>query len=235
MASIAAKAGIRIRGVAVDARQVWYAWLIGSVTMGTVVALFLSFRPPAQGSSGQSIQSILPGAPGASDAIVPLAGLPVLARTAVIFLGVMLFAALAVLAWYTSRDSWLPAGTRGWVLWMLLVGVAGLAGWLFAATVTFGANFGPTVQLVLGFAGGGLPFALAAAMLLRSWMINLAAAGISAALVVAGFLLVASRSEYEPNALILYFDYIRYLFSSTPGLPGNPIIFPTGGLPTVSG
>jgi type VI protein secretion system component VasK len=55
------------------------------------------------------------------------------------------------------------------VWWTLLVGLLGLAAWFFAATVTFGANFPPALQLALGYVGGGLPFALVAALLQRSW------------------------------------------------------------------
>jgi hypothetical protein len=47
---------------------------------------------------------------------------------------------------------------------------------------------------------------------------------VSAVLVAAGFLLVAARSEYQPSALSLYFQYIGYLFGGRTGYPpGGPI------------
>jgi hypothetical protein len=212
MASIAAKVGIRT--VSPAARQLVLAWVIGSVTMGTVAALFLSFPPLAQ-----PLTSLV--SPGTSQ-IEPLAALPLPARVAVLALVVVLFAALAALAWRTPGASLLPASVRGRVWWTLLVGLLGLAAWFFAATVTFGANFSPALQLALGYGGGGLPFALMAALLQRSWRVNLGAVVISVMLLVAGFLLVASRSP-GTNALSLYFRYIDYLFSSNPGLPVGPI------------
>lgn len=222
MASIAAR--VSIRGLSPAVRQLGYAWIIGSVIMGTVATLFLAFPPTPQVSPGQSIFP-LPGQPGASGAapVAPLAGLPPLVRLGVVTLVITLFIGLAVLAWRTPGISWLPEDVRGRMLWVLLTGGAGIAAWLFAATVTFGAGFGRPAQLVLGYLGGGLPFALVAAMLQRSWRVNVAAGGVSAVLVVAGFLLVAG-SEYQPSALSLYFQYIGYLFGGRTGyLPGGPV------------
>lgn len=95
--------------------------------------------------------------------------------------------------------------------------MAGLAAWFFAATVTFGAAFTPDLQIVLGYVGGGLPFALIAAMLLRPLAVNLWAAGISLALVLAGFILVAARAPDQPDALRLYFQYILVLLGGSGG------------------
>ncbi len=165
MASIAAKVGVRTVRPAV--RQLALACVIGSITMGTVAALFLSFPPLAQ-----PLTSLVSSGTGQ---IEPLAALPPSARVAVLALVVVMFAALAALAWGTPGASLLPASVRGRVRWTLLVGLLGLAAWFFAATVTFGANFSPALQLTLGYVGGGLPFALVAALLQRSWRVNLGA------------------------------------------------------------
>lgn len=231
-------ARLSLRGRPAPARQLGFTWLAGSLTMGTVSALFLAvgrtqlplpplkpvpFRPASLGPRGVAVPGI--------DVVKPLAGLPVLAITAVILLVLVLFAALAVIAWYTSGASWLPPGARGYLWWTILTGGLGLAAWFFAATVTFGANFGPAWQAVLGYAGGGLPFALVAALLQASRVANLAAGGASVGLVVLGFVLVATHDRYDPNALSLSYDYLRYLFGRPAGA-GAPGPIPTGGPPT---
>ncbi len=192
--------------------------------MGTVAALFLTLGPvtspivPDQPVllPGLGLGSLPGQPPPGMAAVQPLAGLPVLARTAVILLVVILFVALAAIAWDTPGASWLPGNVRGWVWWALLTGALGLAGWFFAATVTFGADFGTGWQLALGYLGGGLPFALIAALLQPSWVINLASGGACAGLIVLGFVLVASHPAYQHNALSLSFSYLKYLLSSAP-------------------
>ena len=190
--------------------------------MGTVAAIFLALPPARQAPPLQPVLPVQPGSAG-SIPVAPLAALPALAELGVLTLVAALFAVLAVLAWRTPGTSWLPEDARGRTLWALLVGGLGTAAWLFAATVTFGAMFGTPVQLVFGYAGGGLPFALVAAVLQRSAAVNAAAIGASAVLVAIGFILVATRSEYEPNAFRLYFQYIGYLFG------GRAIGYPPGG------
>jgi hypothetical protein len=219
MASVAASAKAGVQGIPPAARQLGYAWIAGSVIMGTVAVIFLAFPPTPVATP------LLPNYPvqSAGTALIePLAGLPTPALVAVLALVAALFAVLAALAWRTSGISLLPASARGRIGWALLVGGLGLAAWIFAATVTFGAGFGTTAQLVLAYAGGGLPFALVAAILQRSWKVSVVALCLAAALVAAGFILVASRAEHQ-SALSLYFSFIRYLFGSEPALTGGPI------------
>jgi hypothetical protein len=56
-----------------------------------------------------------------------------------------------------------------------------------------------------------------AAMLLRPLAVNLWAAGISAALVAVGFILVAARAPAQPDALRLYFQYIVVVLGGSGG------------------
>ena len=88
----------------------------------------------------------------------------------------------------------------------------GLAGWSYAAVVTYAAGFGSTTQLILAYTAGGLPFALVAALLLRPWRANVVAGGMCAGLVAAGFLMVAGRPAPQ-NVFLLYADYARSFFS----------------------
>lgn len=217
MASVAASVKAGIRGLSSQTRQLGYAWIIGSVTLGTVALLILRVRP----KTGIFLPPRQPIAP-----LQPVTGLqppypfivyPAWARLSVLALFAAGLVALLVLGWRTARVSWLPDNPRGRLLWTLIVAVAGLAAWFFAATVTFGAAFTPSLQIVLGYVGGGLPFALIAAMLLRPLAVNLWAAGISLALVLAGFILVAARAPDQPDALRLYFQYILVLLGGSGG------------------
>jgi hypothetical protein len=209
VASVAASAKAGVRGMSPQVRQLGYAWIIGSVTLGTVALLVLRVRPRVGGVFSQQGQQIAPLPPRTGAAPpYPFIMYPAWARLSILALFAAVLVVLLVLGWRTTRLSWLPDNPRGRLLWTVIVGVAGLAAWFFAATVTFGAGFGPNLQIALGYAGGGLPFALVAAMLLRPLAINLWAAGISAALIVIGFILVAARSPYQPDALLLYFQYI---------------------------
>jgi hypothetical protein len=219
MASVAASAKAGVQGMFPAARQLGYAWIIGSAIMGTVAAIFVAFPPAAVAVP------LLPNVPvrsAGTSLIEPLAGLPTVALAAVLALVAVLFAALAALAWRTSGISLLPASARGPIWWALLVGGFGVAAWIFATAVTFGASVGTTAQLVLAYTGGGLPFTLVAAILQRSWKVSAVALCLSAALVAAGVILVASRAQHQ-SALSLYFSFIRYLFGSKPALTGGPI------------
>jgi hypothetical protein len=120
------------------------------------------------------------------------------------------FLALAAIAWLTRPQSLLAGTRRGRAAWVLLTGGLGLAAWFFAATVTFGAAFPAHLQLFLGYAGGGLPFALVAGALQRSWRVSLAASVLSFLLIVAGTLLVAMRTP-DTSVFTLYFRYLGYL------------------------
>jgi len=184
------------------------SWIVGSVTMGTVAAIFLSVPVTSTYEGG-----LPPAQPGTS-LVKPLAALPLAARVAVLALVVALLAGLAGIAWFTHWESLLPDNARGRGWWAVLTGGLGLAAWFFAATVTFGARFPADLQLVLGYAGGGLPFALMAAMLDRSWRVTLAAAAVCVLFIVAGFLVVSVSSPQAPSAFTLYFRYLGYLLNS---------------------
>lgn len=175
--------------ILLPAGQVAGAWACGSVFMGTAALLVLHVSHP----SWPGPSPIQPGtlvSPGILLQLTPLE------RLAGILLVLALFCALGVLGWRTAAASWLAGGARARLLWALLVAAGGLAGWAFAAEVTFAAGFGPGTQLLLAYLAGGLPFGLTAAMLLRSWQINLAAIGASAVLVAAGFLMIAGHPGY---------------------------------------
>jgi hypothetical protein len=205
-------------GARLMARQLAAAWVCGSVLMGTVAWGFLSAEGtaipqpvPVRESGGPAGFSVLcpgPLACGHPSFFV----LSPLARLAVLALVVLLFAALAVLSWWTSGASWLTGDARARLLWVLLVGAGGLLGWSYAAVITFAAGFGSAAQLVLAYTAGGLPFALVAGMLLRPWRANVVAGGVSAGLVAAGFLMVAGHPVPQ-NAFMLYADYARAFFA----------------------
>lgn len=149
-------------------RQLVGVWVIGSVLTGTLAVLFTIER------GGLPIQ--------------PLAALPTLSLLGVFGLVAALFAALGLLAWGTPGTTWLPETGRGRALWVVLVAVAGLAGWAFAAAVTFAADFSLATQLLLAYVAGGLPFTLVATMLLRPVVANVAGAVSSALLLLVGWL-----------------------------------------------
>jgi hypothetical protein len=179
-------------------------WACGSLLLGTVALLFLLAR------------TVGPPLPIAPDT-VSLAALTPLQRLAVFALVAVLFVALAVIGWLTPAASWLTGHTRAQLLWALVVGVGGLAGWGFAAVVTFAVHFGSGTQLILAYLAGGLPFALTAAMLVRPWKVNATAAAISVALVGAGYLMVVGTGPVYPhNVFALYADYVRSFFSGSP-------------------
>ena len=114
----------------------------------------------------------------------------------------------AYVGWWTAGASWLTGDPRARLLWVLLVGAGGLVGWSYAAVVTFAAGFGATAQLILAYTGGGLPFALAAGLLLRPWRANVLAGAMCAGLVAAGFLMVAGGPTPQ-NVFALYAEYAR--------------------------
>lgn len=149
-------------------RQLVGVWVIGSVLTGTLAVLFTIDR------------GALP--------IQPLAALPALSLLGVLGLVAALFAALGLLVWGTPGTTWLPETWRGRALWAVLVAVAGLAGWAFAAAVSFAADFSLATQLLLAYTAGGLPFTLVATMLLRPVAANVAGAVSSALLLLVGWL-----------------------------------------------
>lgn len=195
------------------ARQLGGAWLCGSALMGTVAWVFLA---------AESIARLPPTGAAAAVCPEPLRGLPCLypsffqltplARLAVLALVALLFVALGVLGAWTAGASWLTGDARARLLWVLLVGAGGLVGWSYAAVVTFATGFGSTAQLVLAYVGGGLPFALAAGILLRPWRANVVAGGLIAGLVAAGFLMVADHPATQ-NVFALYAEYAHSFFS----------------------
>ena len=209
-------------GARLMAWQLTGAWACGSVLMGTVAWGFLSAEgtavPLPAPAKGGGATAVCPGWPPCGPPsffqLLPLARLGVLTLVA------LLFVALAVLARLTAGASWLTGDARARLLWALLVEAGGLAGWSYAAVVTFAAGFGASTQLVLAFTAGGLPFALVAGMLLRPWRANVVAGGVSAGLVAAGFLVVAGHPAPQ-NVFTLYGEYARSLFSG--GAPAGPL------------
>lgn len=199
-------------------RQLVGAWLCGSVLMGTVAWGFLSAQVTAiPAASRLSRYAPCPGH-GAPCAYPSFFQLMPLARFAVLVLLALLFVALAVLSRWTAGVSWLTGDARARLLWVLLVMGGGLAGWSYAAVVTYAAGFDSTTQLILAYTAGGLPFALVAALLLRPWRVNVLAGAMCAGLVTAGFLMVAGRPVPQ-NAFLLYADYARSFFSGGSAFP----------------
>jgi hypothetical protein len=183
------------------------AWLCGSVLMGTVAWGFLSSQATAVPVTGGALRASCPG-PGGPCLYPSFFQLTPLGRLAVLVLVALLFVALAVLGWRTAGASWLTGDPRARLLWVLLVGAGGLAGWSYAAVVTFAAGFGAATQLILAYTAGGLPFALVAGLLLRPWRANVVAGGVCAGLVAAGFLMVAG-GPVPQNVFTLYAHYAR--------------------------
>ena len=205
-------------GTRLMVRQLAGAWLCGSVLMGTVAWGFLSAQVTAVPTATQlSAYAPCPGH-GAPCAYPSFFQLMPLARLAVLALLALLFEALAVLSKWTAGASWLTGDARARLLWVLLVMGGGLAGWSYAAVVTYAAGFGSTAQLILAYTAGGLPFALVAALLLRPWRVNVVAGGVCAGLVAAGFLMVAGRPVPQ-NVFLLYADYARSFFSGGSAFP----------------
>jgi hypothetical protein len=161
-------------------RQLGLTWLAGSAITGTLAVLF------THDTGG-----------------FPFLPLEMLSPGSLFTLAVLLFAlgvATLAIGWRTQHASWLPNGGRGVLLWTILVAGGGLAGWGYAAAVTFYAEFAPTAQLVLAYTCGGLPFALVAGLLAKPKRMNMAAAFLTAVALLIGFVLLEGR----PSILILY-------------------------------
>lgn len=161
-------------------RQLGLTWLAGSAITGTLAVLF------THDTDG-----------------FPFLPLEMLSPGSLFTLAVLLFAlgvATLAIGWRTQHASWLPNGGRGVLLWTILVAGGGLAGWGYAAAVTFYAEFAPTAQLVLAYTCGGLPFALVAGLLAKPKRMNMAAAFLTAVALLIGFVLLEGR----PSILILY-------------------------------
>jgi hypothetical protein len=183
--------------------QLGGSWGLGSALMGTVALIYL------RGTGPVAYPVLRPG--GVPSPVL----LSALARLGIFVLVVGLFVLLGVLGWKTAEASWLAGDGRARVLWALLVGGAGLVGWSFAAVVTFAIHWSGGVQVALAYTAGGLPFALVAAMLARSWRVNATAVAASVLLVAAGFV-VAAGPQGNPNLLVHYADYARSVFTGTP-------------------
>jgi hypothetical protein len=193
-------------------RQLTGAWLCGSVLMGTVAWGFLSSEATAVPVPvAGRVPLPCPGS-GTSCLYPSFFQLTPLGRLAVLALIALLFVSLAALGWWTAGASWLTGDPRARLLWVLVVWAGGLAGWSYAAVVTFAAGFSATAQLILAYTGGGLPFALAAGLLLRPWRANVVAGGMCAGLVAAGFLMVAGGPAPH-NVFALYAEYARSFLS----------------------
>jgi hypothetical protein len=150
-------------------------WLISSLVTGTIAVLATADR------------GNLP--------FRPLALYPGSAMFTLFVLVGALFLALLALGWRTEDATWLPNQPRAAILWTILVGGGGLAGWAFAAAVTFDSEFSLTAQLILAYVAGGLPFTLVAAMLLRPSRVNLAAAVVTVVALGTGWLLMTAPVE----------------------------------------
>jgi hypothetical protein len=214
MASIAPGVRAGIRGLAPAVRQLGYAWIIGSVTLGTVALVVLRVGPglPATAPGGLYV---LPGR-AVPAPFLPYILVPGWAQLSILVLLAALFGALLMLGWRTIGLSWLPDDARGRLLWTVIVAGAGAAAWFYAGTVTFGAGFSPSAQIVLAYLGGGLPFALIAAILLHRPAVSLCAVIMSAALVVIGYILVAAHSP-DQSAFRLYFQYLAVVVGASGG------------------
>jgi hypothetical protein len=151
-------------------RQLAAAWVLGSVAMGTIALIFTTNR------DGWPFR--------------PLVSLSLAALFLVLLLLGALGAGLLYTGWRTREASWLPSGQRGVALWAILVAVGGVAGFGYAAAVTFYTEFPLALQLVLGYVGGGLPFALVAAMLARPVRVNHVAIALTFVLLLTGFVLL---------------------------------------------
>lgn len=151
--------------------QLPIVWLIGSVVLGTIALLL---------STGREDVPVKP--------LFLLGGAEILALVGLV---TALFLALFLVGWRTVTATWLRwQDPRSVILWTLLVGAVGLAGWGFAAVVTFESGFAHTTQLVLAYTCGGLPFTLVAGLLARPWQLNAAAAMVTAIAVLLGLALM---------------------------------------------
>lgn len=121
----------------------------------------------------------------------------------------LLLAGLLAIASRTRGASWLADDARGRVLWAVVVAAAGFASWGYAATVTFVAEFSTGAQIALAYVGGGLPFALVAAMLQHPWRVNLLGAGLAA---VSGLAGVAVAGIGLLPLLGTYFMFLQIMF-----------------------
>lgn len=169
--------------------QLIATWIVGSVAMGTVAVLLTDSRGEWP--------------------FRPLDLLPSTALFTLFLLLGALFLALTALSWRTDEVSWLPGDLRGAVLWTALVGGCGLVGWGFAAVVTFEVGFSIEAQLVLAYLGGGLPFALVAALLARSMTLNVTAAGLILVALLVGWALMGG------NPVQTCVEYLRWLVGPT--------------------
>jgi|1186.fasta_scaffold113243_2 hypothetical protein len=152
------------------ARQLAGTWVVGSATTGTIAVLFTLDR------------GVLP--------VRPLDDLPGLSVLGVLGMLAALVAALGLLAWGTLEVTWLPRTGRAGALWVAVVGGGGFAGWGYAAAATFAGEYPLGAQLILAYALGGLPFVLAAALLLRAKQANAGALVVIVALLLIGALVM---------------------------------------------
>ncbi len=172
-------------------RQLGLTWLTGSAVTGAIAVLFT-----------------------ANALGLPFLPLALLSGPARLTLAVLLFAlcgALLAIGWRTQNASWLPNGGRGVLLWTILVAGGGLAGWGYAAAVTFEAGFSHTAQLILAYTCGGLPFALIAGLLAKPKRMNAAAAMLTVIALLVGFVLLDGR----PETLVLYLQTMFGPFATT--------------------
>jgi hypothetical protein len=165
--------------------QLPIVWVFSSIVTGTIAVLLTG------------------------DENVPVTPLFLLGPGGLAALALLVFAltlGLFVVGWRTITASWLRwSDPRSVILWTLLVAGCGLAGWGFAAVVTFETGFSPTAQLILAYTCGGLPFALVAAMLARPWQVNAVAIMVTAIAVLVGLVLM-------PAPIPTLVSYLQYMF-----------------------
>ncbi|MFI7704069.1 hypothetical protein [Nonomuraea sp. NPDC049480] len=128
---------------------------------------------------------------------------------------VALLGALLVLAYLivvitvTRRVSALGATVIGRVLWALLVLGPGTAGWALGWAATDVAGLGVSRSGLLTPLLGGIPFILAAGMLLRGRRLSLTALGLSVVLIGAGVVVLRQESPDEFEARLAAADVRR--------------------------
>lgn len=166
--------------------QLPVVWVFSSIVTGTIAVLLTS-----------------------GDENLPVKPLLLLSIGEVFTLALLVFAltlGLFLVGWRTITASWLRwSDPRSIILWTIIVTGCGLAGWGFAAVVTFEAGFSLTAQLILDYTCGGLPFALVAAMLARPWQVNAVAIMLTVIAVLVGLVLM-------PAPIPTLISYLQYMF-----------------------
>ncbi|MER6171911.1 hypothetical protein [Streptosporangium sp. NPDC001681] len=164
---------LRASKPAIIAAQLGATWAVGAIAL----PLVWRFLPVAAFGGGES-----------GVVLVALLG------------ALLILAYLIVVITATRRASALGATVIGRVLWALLVLGAGTAGWALGWAATDVAGPGVSRSGLLSSLLGGIPFVLAAGMLLRGWRLSLTALGLSVVLIGAGVVVLRQESPEEFEA-----------------------------------